>query len=111
MSDRKPRKKRTIQVHPGLAAAIGCPERVPYDDAQVRAKLLAYRDGALDWWGDLLAERDGKGIGTAMYAVAQANAQIDRMDQKATGSSGHVNITVNGFDVSRLAFGSNVANS
>jgi len=97
-------------LDPTVASAIGLhtPE-VAYTDVEVRAKLVRLRDGALDWWADLLGKRCGEGIGVAMHAMSRANAELDRMDEKAIGASGQrVNITVNGLDFSRLAFGSNV---
>jgi len=112
MPGQKKRKAKhtTMMLDPTVAHAIGLHSpAVAYTDAEVRAKLVRLRDGALDWWTDLLAARCGDGIGVAMHAMSRANAELDRMDEKATGASGQkVNITINGLDFSRLAFGSNV---
>jgi len=103
-------KRSTMMLDPTVAQAIGLHSpTVAYTDAEVRAKLVRLRDGALDWWADLLAARCGDGIGVAMHAMSRANAELDRMDEKATGATGQkINILINGLDFSRLQFGSNV---
>jgi hypothetical protein len=81
----------------------------PKTPEEVRAKLLAIRDGALDWCCDLVSNRFSSGLACAFLALQRANAEIDRLDEKEAGRSGQpINLLINNLDVSRLQFGNNL---
>lgn len=86
--------------------------RTPYTDEEVRARLLEVRDRALDYTVELCRAGIAEKLAVWQNTSERAMAEIARMDErKAGGSGGAVHLVVNGFDVHRIQFGSNVPGS
>ena len=115
MSKYKPREndgKKRSQVRVDsteLKKLINAADYAPMTIDQCRDKLQRLRDGAIDWALDLMAERAQQGLGVALMALQRANAELDRLDDKEFGIGGKpMNLTINGFDISSIEFGSNL---
>lgn len=105
---RKHRKQNVAAVETKVNEWLAKGEK-PKTPEEVRAKLLAIRDGALDWCCDLVQNRFSSGLACAFLALQRANAEIDRLDAKELGGDGRpVALLINNIDISRLEFGSNL---
>lgn len=101
------KKEHKLGSH--AASLVGGGEHVVYTEAEIRQKLLEAQSAAVDWFHDLTVTRTASGIGAAQMALQRANAELDRLDEKAATANGQrVNLTINNVDISRLAFGSNL---
>lgn len=78
----------------------------PYTNEEVRERLMEIRDRSLD--NSVAMSRQNKldGLASWQNVMSRANAEIDRLDLKESGGQ-PVNLICNGFDVTRLVFGSN----
>jgi hypothetical protein len=74
---------------------------------EVRIALECIRDLAISWMWDCVESREPKGCGGAKMILSAAGDELERLPKLAGGPTATVKLIVEGYDPSRLAFGSN----
>lgn len=64
----------------------------PYDDAQIRRKLMEIRDKSIEWWLDMVKKR-GK-TGAAQHSFEKAMNELNRLDNVVSGLGNARKVTI-----------------
>jgi hypothetical protein len=67
--------------------------RAPYEDAEIRAKLIEIRDRTIDWWVDVTAKRGKTGAASFNYEkVINELSRLDAVASKFDANQGSITI-------------------